>query len=106
MVNPIQRGASLESRHVVAANLAQFAIGGDDGSFAPAGDEAFLRHCWNALLSANNSHLSASIIGLRSNGKCAERLCAKRPGSDAAVGVSPRPAHSDLDRPDQTADLI
>ena len=64
MMDPIQCGAGLERGHVVGSDLAQFAVGGHDGTLAPAGDEAFLRHCWTRSLIANGSHLSVSIIAV------------------------------------------
>ena len=43
-MDSVERGAGLESRHVVGSDLAQFTVGGDHSSFAPAADLAFLLH--------------------------------------------------------------
>jgi hypothetical protein len=43
-MDSVKSGAGLESRHVVGSDLAQFTVGGDHSSFAPAADLAFLLH--------------------------------------------------------------
>src|SRR5690242_16942524 len=43
MMKAIQRGARLERRQVVRTQLAQVAIGGDNGAFAASGDLADVR---------------------------------------------------------------
>ena len=72
MMDPVQGGAGLKSRHVIRADLPQLFIGGHDGTLASSGDKAFLRHRWPHSLLANHSHNLVSIIRLVLNGKCVE----------------------------------
>jgi hypothetical protein len=44
VVDPVKCSTGLERGHIVRADLTQFTIRSDHGAFAPAGDEAFLRH--------------------------------------------------------------
>jgi hypothetical protein len=57
MMNTVQRGAGLESLHVIRPDLAQFTVGGYHSSFAPAADLAFLLHRGKRSLNASHSHI-------------------------------------------------
>jgi hypothetical protein len=47
----------------------QLLVGSDHGAFAPAGYQAFLRHCWTLSLLANHSQTKSSILTLPFDGK-------------------------------------
>jgi hypothetical protein len=73
MVDAVERGAGLEGRHVVGADLPKLPIRRDDSPFAPAGYLALLRpslgHIRSHSLIENYSHLEASLISPEQNGK-------------------------------------